>query len=155
MLELFSRHPDFPLHGDDVEVGPLPVDDDISSLSAILLDDAYYDFLTKGLARVDGLSIVDAEHLVPLKVRAHIDLNARKTAGQHVNGVDLKKHKKDVLRLMTVIPNAARIEIGDKIAADLSRFVADMRAENLRVDQLGIGMTLEEALVRIERAYGL
>jgi len=40
------------------------------SLSAILLDDDYYSWLRAGRRVVDGLPMVRAEHLIPLKVRA-------------------------------------------------------------------------------------
>jgi len=39
MLELFSRKPDAMVLGDDSHLTPIPVGEDVSSLSAILLDD--------------------------------------------------------------------------------------------------------------------
>ena len=47
MIELFSKEPDYIT---DVPTGivPIHVDDDTSSLSAILLDDDYYQFMLKG-----------------------------------------------------------------------------------------------------------
>lgn len=39
MIELFSRHPDFELGDEESEIAPLPFSEDISSLSAIVLDD--------------------------------------------------------------------------------------------------------------------
>lgn len=44
MLELFSRVPDELKLGDGAKLTPIPVSEGVSSLSAILLDDAYYDF---------------------------------------------------------------------------------------------------------------
>lgn len=154
MIELFARHPDFDLQGDHTLV-PLPLDDDISSLSAILLDDDYYEFLTHGLSAVGGVSIVDVLHLIPLKARAHVDLNDRKARGQHVNSADLKKHKKDVLRLVPIAPADARVDVCDDIKADMGRFVSMLREEGTRVDQLGTGMTLEGLLGTLERVYDL
>lgn len=48
MIELFSRRADAIALSDDAVLTPLPLDHEISSLSAILLDDAYYQFLRKG-----------------------------------------------------------------------------------------------------------
>jgi len=47
MIELFSRRPGYHL---EVEEGiiPIHIDDDTSSLSAILLDDDFYGFMLKG-----------------------------------------------------------------------------------------------------------
>lgn len=155
MIELFARHPDFPLHDEASEIAPLSLDKDVSSLSAILLNDAYYGFLTQGLDRVDGISVVDAAHIIPLKARAHVDLHDRKLAGQHVNEGDLKKHKKDVLRLIALIPRGIQIQLDQEIKDDMGRFVKEMRVDGVRVDQLGIGMTLEQALIVLEAVYRL
>lgn len=155
MIELFSRHPDFPLHDESSVVGPLPMDDDLSSLSATLLDDDYYSFLTQGLEHVDGLSIVNAAHLIPLKARAHIDLHRQRDAGHHVNTADLKKHQKDVLRLVTVLPEGLTVDLSDKIRTDMRDFVADVRRKDVRIDQLGFGANLPTLLARLEKVYGL
>ena len=51
MIELFSREPDYI---DQVPAGivPLHIDDDTSSLSAILLNDDYYQFMLEGRKKV-------------------------------------------------------------------------------------------------------
>ena len=45
MIELFTRKLDAIQLPEDTVITPLPIDEDISSLSAILLDDDYYEFL--------------------------------------------------------------------------------------------------------------
>lgn len=154
-MELFARHPRFKLHQESSTIVPLPLDDDISSLSAILLDDDYYDFLTHGLASIDDISIVDELHLIPLKARAHIDLNDKKANGQHVNSDDLRKHKRDVVRLIPLTPANARVQLNERIQEDMRRFIASLRDENMRVDQLVPSMTLEQLLSTLETIYGL
>ncbi|MCD7818980.1 MAG: hypothetical protein LUH07_08005 [Lachnospiraceae bacterium] len=47
MLELFSRN-SFELKHPDMNLTPLHFDEEVSSLSAILLNDAYYEMLLKG-----------------------------------------------------------------------------------------------------------
>jgi hypothetical protein len=42
-----------------------PIEDDVSSLSAILLDDEYYGLLKTGVVRIDGIPVSDAIHLIP------------------------------------------------------------------------------------------
>jgi hypothetical protein len=54
----------------------LTIDDDISSLSAILLDEEYYDFLKSGVVVVEGVPVLDAPYMIPFKAKA------RKNAGQ-------------------------------------------------------------------------
>ena len=71
---------------------PLPIDEDISSLSAILLDDDYYEFLKQGKVTVDGVTVLDAAYLIPFKAKAWMDLIDRKAAGEHVDSKNIKKH---------------------------------------------------------------
>lgn len=149
MVELFARHPEFPLFDDESEIAPLPFDEDISSLSAILLDDDYYALLLEGLAVVDGISTLDEAHLIPLKMRAHIDLNDKHDAGAHVNSVDLKKHRKDVLRLLEFIPNDAVLDLPGKIKADAGRFISAVEDPAFRFDQLGLPLNRDEAISRL------
>jgi hypothetical protein len=61
MIELFSRRMDGVLLPDEAVLTPLPTPDDISSLSAILLNDGYYNFLKSGVRVIDGLPILDVE----------------------------------------------------------------------------------------------
>lgn len=53
MIELFSRRANAIVLSDDAVLTPLPLDHEISSLSAILLDDAYYQFLREGKTTID------------------------------------------------------------------------------------------------------
>lgn len=43
-IEIFSRTPDVIVLPDDAHLTPIPSDDDLSSLSAILLNNEYYNF---------------------------------------------------------------------------------------------------------------
>lgn len=54
MIELFSRRANAIVLSDDAVLTPLPLDHEISSLSAILLDEAYYQFLREGKTTIDG-----------------------------------------------------------------------------------------------------
>lgn len=96
MIELFTRKLDAIQLPDDAVLTPLPMDEDISSLSAILLDDDYYEFLKQGKVTVDGVTVLDAAYLIPFKAKAWMDLTDRKEAGEHVDSKNIKKHKNDV-----------------------------------------------------------
>jgi len=141
MIELFSRHPDFILKDEGAEITPLPVSDEISSLSAILLDDDYYRFMIDGRREVDGISILDADHLIPFKAKAHLDLGRRKRAGEHVNERDYRKHKNDVFRLYSIIEPGKEIPLPESIRIDMSRFLTEMESEDIALDMLGLAGT--------------
>ena len=78
MLELFSRRPEDLELSVDAHLTPIPVDDEISSLSAILLDDDYYHFLRNNRIVRAGLSVASPAALIVLKAKAWMDLNLRR-----------------------------------------------------------------------------
>lgn len=125
MIELLSRnHFDLPA---DVRLTPIPVDEDISSLSAILLEDAYYNFVIRTRIIVNGVPIIPALGLIPLKARAWLDLAARKAAGDaNVKGDDIKKHRNDVFRLYRSVAPGDRCVLPDPLRADLMAFLAQL-----------------------------
>ena len=59
MIELFSKKPGYHLN---IEEGiiPIRIDDDTSSLSAILLNDDFYKFMMAGRRVVDGIGVLGA-----------------------------------------------------------------------------------------------
>ncbi|NOR25603.1 MAG: hypothetical protein GQ542_14695 [Desulforhopalus sp.] len=64
MLELFSRMPDALAYEGEGHLTPIPMGEEASSLSAILLDESYYEFLHAGKQDLDGLSVVGPEHII-------------------------------------------------------------------------------------------
>lgn len=70
MVELFSRAPVGLLPVEGSQLTPIPLDEAVSSLSAILLDAAYYDFIMVGRRVLGGLPWVGADRLIPLKAVA-------------------------------------------------------------------------------------
>jgi hypothetical protein len=82
MLELFSRAPDTVKLSGQGHLTPIPMDEAVASLSAILLDEDYYHFIHSGKLKINDLSILSAAHLIPIKARAYIDLMDRKMRGE-------------------------------------------------------------------------
>ena len=154
MIELFTRKLDAIQLPEDAVLTPLPIDEDISSLSAILLDDNYYEFLKMGRTIVDGIAVLDAAYLIPFKAKAWMDLTDRKAAGEHVDGKNIRKHKNDVFRLTELLEPTARIAAPQSVYADMQEFVRRMENESVDVKQLGLaGRTKEEILNEIKDMY--
>ena len=78
MVELFSRVPDSLRPIADGTLTPIPFDEAVSNLSAILLDDVYYAFIMAGRREVDGLPWIGEDRLIPLKAIAWLELSGRK-----------------------------------------------------------------------------
>lgn len=157
MVELFARAPDGLQPAEGSQLAPIPLDEAVSSLSAILLDEAYYEFIMAGRREVDGLPWVGEDRLIPLKAIAWLDLSARKEAGAKVDAKDVRKHLNDVLRLSQLLAPATRIPLVAKIGADMTRFLTAVAADNsIDPKALQLGNATVAALVaRIAQAYEL
>ncbi len=157
MVELFARAPDGLQLAQGSQLTPIPLDEAVSSLSAILLDEAYYEFIMAGRREVDGLPWVGEDRLIPLKAIAWLDLNARREQGAQVDAKDVRKHLNDVLRLSQLLAPATRIPLVQKIGDDLQRFLVAV-APDTSIDpkalQLG-HVTVAELVDRIAQAYEL
>ena len=153
-IEFFSRLPDYHL---SVESGiiPIHIDDDVSSLSAILLNDDFYDFMMKGRRTVDGISVLDASYLIPFKMYAWIDLSDRKARGEHVNEKDLKKHKYDVFRLLEIIMADESIEVSGMVKESIGIFLDRIQEEELSLAQIGLSISKEQGIQQIQNLYKL
>ncbi len=155
MIELFSRRPDFQADHPEVYLTPLPVSDEISSLSAIMLDEDYYKLMVEGRRTVDGLSVLDAEYLILFKIKAWLDLTQKKAEGMHVNDRDLKKHKNDVFRLFALVNPTVHIALAPAVQAEVDQFLTRMKDEGVKLTDLGIrDYTADEVLEELRKMYG-
>ena len=148
MIELFSKNPGYRLHENNMIITPLHVSDETSSLSAIMLNDDYYEFMIRGRKVVDGVGTLGAEHLIPFKMRAWLDLCRRKSEGEHVNSADIKKHKNDVFRLMNIINPDEAVTVSETV-------IERMPEERINMKNIGLDMELEDALQVLMKVYGI
>ncbi len=156
MLELFSRRPDGISVPADVNLTPVPTDSDLSSLSAILLDDTYYRWVMAGRRHTSGVPTVGAQHLIPLKARAYLDLRARRDRAEHVDSRDIKKHRNDIVRLAQLLIPTPIDDVPAAVRADVREFLDafDLSAGDLK--NLKVAFTAPEEVTRLlESAYVL
>jgi hypothetical protein len=123
MIELFSRRMEGIVLPADAILTPLPIEEDISSLSAILLDDGYYEFLKSGIRIVGELPILGATHIIPFKAKAWLDLTERRASGGQVDSKHIKKHRNDVIALSALLQADSRIELPEIVRSDLAAFI--------------------------------
>lgn len=156
MLELFCRAPDGIKLAEGSHLTPVPIDEAIASLSAILLDDAYYEFILAGCREADGLPWVGEDRLIPLKASAWLDLNERHAKGEHVDTRNIRKHANDVMRLSQLLAPEARIPVGARIAEDLNRFLDGIEADrSIDPKSIKINNSVAEIIERIAQSYQL
>lgn len=153
MIELFSRKPEWMPPEVESRYAPVIIDEDISSLSAILLNDEYYGFLKKGTKVIDGLSILRAEHIIPFKAKAWLDLTNRKNMGDSIDSRDIKKHKNDIFRLSVLLTPNEGFHLTTEIENDMALFLEAMKKDNIDLKQLGITGTTKNDVVEALYAY--
>jgi hypothetical protein len=135
MIELLSRNQlNIPA---EFRFTPVPAGDDLSSLSAILLDEEYYRYILDSRLNIEGLPTIPARCLIPMKARAHLDLVARKAAGESVRGTDVKKHRYDVFRLYLALAPADRFELPPRLRDDLVQFLDALPPESPDWEAIG------------------
>lgn len=156
MIEIFSRNPEFIKLDKSAVLTPLPIDDEISSLSAILLNESYYELLKSGQIIVDDIPVLNAACLIPFKAKAWLDLRERKSNGEDVDSKNIKKHKNDIFRLEQLLTTNSKQQLGDEILSDMQRFLIEIADEPLDLKSLGIrGLNKEEIIGVLYQCYGI
>ena len=156
MIELFARRPNAVLLPDDIELAPISVEEDVISLSAILMDGNYFEALKNLRLTVDGISIVDQRILIPFKARAFLDLAGRKANGEAVDSRHIRKHRGDVFRLIQLLPATGSLTLTDPLRADLTAFLEQVAADQtFDYRSLGLSITHADAKAALNRYYRL
>jgi hypothetical protein len=155
-LELFCRTPDGISLLAGSHLTPIPLNEAVASLSAILLDEDYYKFIMAGRRETGGLSWVGEDRLIALKASAWLDLTARQARGEAVDNKDVRKHANDVIRLSQLLTPDLRVPLPARIADDLNRFLDGLAADrSFDPQSLRIASTIEVIIERIALAYDL
>ena len=149
-IEIFSTNENSIILPENAVLTPLPIDDEISSLSAILLDPDYYKFMKTGRVKISDLTLLDAAHLIPFKTKAWMDLCERKEQGEQIDSKKIKKHKNDVFRLTELINRfqESPIEAPRKVISDMKEFLFRIEKENVELEQLGIINRTKEDIIK-------
>ena len=143
-LELFARNPDLLDLADGTHLTPIPVEEDLSSLSAILMDGDYYGLTIKNSEVVGNLHRATVKTLICLKGRAFLDLKTRKEKGEKIDKNDIRKHKNDVIRLAALLTEDDSLKLPDSIGKDMRQFMKALEDEppDFRAIAKTIGLTV-------------
>lgn len=121
MLELLSDK-SISLDGGDYITHPIVIDDEIVSLSAIMLNEEYYQFILHNRREIKGVMVVNEIGIIPLKILAFLNLTDMKSNGKKINSNDINKHKNDAFRLVQLLKNKSLNNIPVIIKQDISKF---------------------------------
>lgn len=129
-IALFSRNMGLLNFPEDAHITPIPTNDDLSSLSAILMDNDYYNFTIKHSHVEDGVHIANVESLICLKCKAFLEMTERKSQGEQVDSKHIQKHKKDVFRLAAMLaPSERFVDVPQTLKDDISHFCDTVKDE--------------------------
>lgn len=147
MIELFSRKPNLVLLSEPAHLTPIPIESDLSSLSAILLSNDYYEYILNQSIVENEVHIANKQALICLKAKAFIDMSERKAQGEVIDNKNIRKHKNDIFRLAITLAPDDLFEVPETIKSDVQTF-ANAIAENLPGKELfksmGLGGTSPE-----------
>lgn len=151
-IELLSKRPEC-LEGIETELGRFQAIDARGSLSAILLDGAYYDLIEGGVTEISGLPVLSLYHLPVFKIHAWANLSDDKAAGKRVSSDEINKHRRDVLRLCALFDPDAHIELADPIKNEIARFTAEKPWDDNMMRNLKLRISADDMADIIRRAY--
>lgn len=153
MIELFCRS-DFELKNAE-GITPIHIDDEISSLSVILLDDDYYKALLDGKVVRSGLSVLRPESIILFKAKAYLDLMERKKAGGTVDSSDIKKHKKDILRIASELMLEKAIGLPVSVNEDIHMFIDSLEQDPFDQNSLKMyGLKNDDIVALLKQVFG-
>ncbi|WP_052201063.1 hypothetical protein [Terriglobus sp. TAA 43] len=130
VVEVFSRKPEGITLWESQTIVPIALDEAEASLSAILLDDVYYQLILNHRVPNSDPSVVSALALIPLKAKAWLDLVHRKQNGERVDQKDIEKHRADVFRLAATLTGDAGPQIDPRVQDDMKQFLAGFPADD-------------------------
>ena len=158
-IELFSRIPDLLDLDEGTHLTPIPVDTEISSLSAILMDDDYYNFTIEHSQLDNGIHLANTEALIGLKSKAFLDYKTRKENGEKIDERQLRKHKMDIFRLLLLLTPEDNFTIAESIKSDIASFVEvvkdDLPDKQIFKEMGAANVNVKELFGQLIRAFNI
>ncbi len=156
MIEIFSRESNTLFDNLFEKAIKISIEEEIMSLSALILDDDYYEFVKQNTNKYKNIHIANEESLVVLKMYAYNNLLIEKEkVGSHVKMTDIKKHRNDVLKISQNFPTTKSVKVNKKIQNEIEIFFKNLHIIDLDLKSLEIDLTEEEILQLIRRVFGL
>lgn len=128
MIEIFARNDQsIELH-DGQYIIPVQ-SDEVARISAILLDDEYFEIIKANIVKTKSeASVINTLGNICLKARAHRELSEKQQKGDKVDSKDIAKHRNDILRMAPTLTGNEKIKLGEKPKKDLALAMVHLRA---------------------------
>ena len=79
------------------------------------MDNDYYSFTIEHSRNIEDIHIANPEALICLKAKAYIEMLERNEKGEQVDNRDIEKHKKDIFRLVAMLPQDSHFNLPEKL----------------------------------------
>ena len=123
--------------------------------SGFLYPEAYYKALLNGKEVRNGLSVLRPEYIILFKAKAYLDLKKQKDLGAKVDSSDIKKHKKDVLRIASELMLEKVEELPIAVDADIHSFIDSLEIEPFDQNSLKrYGLKNEDVVELLKQVFG-
>ena len=94
------------------------------------------------------------EYLILFKSKAYLDLSSRKAKGEKVDSADIKKHKKDVLRLAAEMVLNPVSNLPKSVMDDIHYFINNLRENEFDQNSLKTyRVTNEQVINRLKGVF--
>lgn len=154
MLELFSRSPIELKEKNNGKIIPIPTnEEDVSSLSGILLDENYYTFIKEHSVVINGVSVLSPEALIVLKTHAWFDLMSKKALGEMIPSKELRKHRLDIVRLLMLVQENKKVALPKELHVNFKMFISEYEKNEINMKELGLEITFKEAISIIKEIF--
>lgn len=146
IIELFSAS-----NIDELKIQHVkPLSGDVTSMSAILLNEEYVDLLTNNTIIINKIRISNSIMTIILKIKAWKDLTILKNEGININSDDITKHKNDIFRLWQILIEKDEIKVSKTIINELNDIIDLLRKEEIDLKQLKIDGSKDKILDNIK-----
>lgn len=157
-IELFAKNPDILDLDEGTHLTPIPAGDDLSSFSAILMDEDYYRLTLEQSDLQNDVHLANPIALIALKAKAFIDWSQRKAEGQAECDKHIKKHKGDIFRLTVLLPPDQNIKVPVNVKTDL-QIAADMIGQQMPakaiLENMGVPLQPEQVFNQFKQIFKL
>jgi hypothetical protein len=128
-IELLSKKPDVLGEPTGFHLTPIPLGENISSLSAILTDEDFYTQTVENSIVEDGIRIANPLSLICLKIKAFLNLKEEKKTNPTVRNGDIKKHRDDVFKLLAMrIDPFTTVALPSPIQSSVAEFMREIES---------------------------
>ena len=101
------------------------------------------------------LSVLRPEYIILFKAKAYLDLKRQKDLGEKVDSSDIKKHKKDVLRIASELMLEKVEKLPIAVDADMHSFIDLLEQEPFDQNSLKrYGLKNEDIMELLKKVFG-